>query len=179
MARKHCNDRDVPPLLPAAERETCWLCACPLSHRVEWHHPFPKSRKKRETVPVHPICHRTIHARFSNAELARHSVDRRTLAGDPEMARFLRWIATKLPASDVQGALGPPGETQLAQWAPALCSFSRYGGMKVGQTTQPEIGLYGLDVLQFAINAVALRRRRCPIPSRVTSEPSQPPSAEY
>ncbi|MFM5930436.1 MAG: HNH endonuclease [Novosphingobium sp.] len=73
----------------------CWLCARPLGKRVEWHHPVPKSRGGRETVPLHPICHRTIHATFTNADLARRGADRSLLADDPAMARFLRWIAGK------------------------------------------------------------------------------------
>ena len=76
---------------------TCWLCERPLGRKVEWHHPHPKSRGGRETVPVHPICHRTIHARFSNADLAR-APDAETLRADPEIARFLRWIAGRPPA---------------------------------------------------------------------------------
>ena len=49
----------------------CWLCGRPLGARIEWHHPVPKSRGGRETVAVHPLCHRTIHATFTNAQLAR------------------------------------------------------------------------------------------------------------
>ena len=73
----------------------CWLCARPLGRKVEWHHPVPRSRGGRETVPVHPICHRTIHAIFGNAELARRPPRPEVLAGDPAMARFLAWIADK------------------------------------------------------------------------------------
>lgn len=46
-------------------------------------------------MPVHPICHRTLHTRFSNAELERIGEDVETLRHDPEIARFLRWIALK------------------------------------------------------------------------------------
>ncbi|TNE39517.1 MAG: hypothetical protein EP321_08845 [Sphingomonadales bacterium] len=53
------------------EDDTCWLCGRLLGRRVEWHHPVPKGRGGREKVPVHPICHRAIHAHFTNAELAR------------------------------------------------------------------------------------------------------------
>ncbi|HEV2567790.1 MAG TPA: HNH endonuclease [Sphingomonas sp.] len=74
----------------------CWLCGRPLGRRVEYHHPHPKSRGGRETVPVHPICHRTIHARFSNMELAR-SPSAETLRADAEIARFLEWVAGKPP----------------------------------------------------------------------------------
>lgn len=48
-------------------------------------------------VPVHPICHRALHNRFSNAELQRLGEDVNALRHDPEIARFLRWIALKPP----------------------------------------------------------------------------------
>lgn len=73
----------------------CALCERPLGVKVEWHHPIPKSEGGRETVPVHPICHRTIHATLSNAELARGYADFAVLRAHPDMARFLRWIAGK------------------------------------------------------------------------------------
>ena len=79
------------------EEQACWLCERPLGARVEYHHPVPKSRGGRATVPVHPICHRTLHARFSNAELARFGGERGALAQDAEVARFLGWVAGKDP----------------------------------------------------------------------------------
>jgi hypothetical protein len=78
----------------AAPGEACWLCARPLGRRIEWHHPVPRSRGGRERVPLHPICHRTIHANFSNAELER-SGEVATLREHPAVANFLRWIAGK------------------------------------------------------------------------------------
>lgn len=77
------------------QAETCWLCLRPLGHRTEWHHPVPRSRGGRATVPLHPICHRTIHANFTNAELARVGHDVGGLRGTPALATFLRWIADK------------------------------------------------------------------------------------
>ena len=56
---------------------------------------MPKSKKGRETVPVHPICHKTIHKAFSNAELARFGDDRERLLESEELEKFLRWIAAK------------------------------------------------------------------------------------
>lgn len=76
-------------------RESCWLCDRPLGRRVEWHHPVPKSRGGRETVPLHPICHRTIHATFSNAELARLPPRADALREHEKIRRFLSWIAKK------------------------------------------------------------------------------------
>ena len=76
---------------------TCWLCERPLGRRVQQHHPVPKSKKGRETVPVHPICHKTVHKVFTNAELARFGDDRARLLENEELAKFLRWIGDKPP----------------------------------------------------------------------------------
>jgi len=84
-------------MIDAEDLETCWLCKRPLGRRVERHHPVPKSRGGRDTVPVHPICHRTIHATFTNAELARRGTDPDWLRTAPELSGFLRWIEDKSP----------------------------------------------------------------------------------
>ena len=75
----------------------CALCGRPLGRRIEWHHVLPKSQGGRETAPVHPICHRAIHAAVSNKELARSYPTLEALREQEEMARFLRWIANKDP----------------------------------------------------------------------------------
>ncbi len=64
---------------------------------MQWHHTVPKSKKGRETVPDHPICHKTIHRSFTNAELARIGADRARLMESEELARFVRWVAGKPP----------------------------------------------------------------------------------
>ena len=73
----------------------CFLCARPLGRRIEWHHPVPKSRGGRETVPVHPICHRTIHRTLSNKELERDFASAAALRAHPDIARFIDWIRNK------------------------------------------------------------------------------------
>jgi hypothetical protein len=88
---------ETPVLAPADDRVTCWLCARPLGRRREWHHVVPKSRGGRTTVPVHPICHRTLHACFSNAELARIGREDLPIAAEPAIQTFLAWIADKPP----------------------------------------------------------------------------------
>lgn len=75
----------------------CWLCERPLGRVVEWHHPVPKSRGGRAVVPLHPICHRTLHVHFTNAELARTGGALPPLRAHPALARFLAWIANKPP----------------------------------------------------------------------------------
>lgn len=79
------------------DAETCWLCARPLGRKGEWHHPVPKSRGGRETVPLHPICHRALHANFTNAELARVGAEVEALKQNAAIATFLRWIEGKPP----------------------------------------------------------------------------------
>ncbi|MBR0553201.1 HNH endonuclease [Stakelama marina] len=84
--------------IAAPEPERCALCRRPLGARVEWHHGVPKSRGGRRTVAVHPICHRTIHASFTNAELERFGGgDLTALRDHAEIVRFLDWIADKPP----------------------------------------------------------------------------------
>lgn len=78
------------------DQPCCWLCSRPLGRRVEWHHPVPKSRGGREVVPLHPICHRAVHANFTNAELARAG-EAAVLRTNPAVAKFLAWIADKPP----------------------------------------------------------------------------------
>jgi len=80
---------------PDESAALCWLCGRVLGARIEWHHPVPKSRRGRETVPVHPICHRAIHANFTNAELAKLLPQAQALKGNAELSRFLDWIANK------------------------------------------------------------------------------------
>ncbi len=80
-----------------ANGDTCWLCARPLGKRVQQHHTVPKAKKGRETVPVHPICHRTIHAHFTNAQLVRLDGAHEPVAAHEEIAKFLDWIADKPP----------------------------------------------------------------------------------
>lgn len=81
----------------AAPHAICALCHRPLGARVEWHHPVPKSQGGTVTVPVHPICHRTIHAAVSNHDLAGTYADLDTLRQRDDMRRFLQWIAGKPP----------------------------------------------------------------------------------
>ena len=75
--------------------ERCWLCGRPLGNVIESHHPVPKSRGGRETVPIHPICHRTLHRTYSNAELGVFGDSVAAIRADPRIGRFLDWIANK------------------------------------------------------------------------------------
>lgn len=64
---------------------------------AQQHHTVPKAKKGRATVPVHPICHRAIHAHFTNPELARIGDDRRALLAREGLGRFVSWVGDKPP----------------------------------------------------------------------------------
>jgi len=74
----------------------CPLCErkIPLSQR-DAHHLVPKSKGGRHTEYLHRICHRQIHALFSETELARqfNSVD--ALLAHPDIALFVAWVKNK------------------------------------------------------------------------------------
>ena len=81
----------------AMEDPPCALCGRPLGHRVERHHVVPKSEGGTQTVPVHPICHRTIHAFVANRDLATSYATMDRLRAREDIARYLRWIIDKPP----------------------------------------------------------------------------------
>jgi hypothetical protein len=75
--------------------ETCWLCERPIGSLLQWHHPIPKAKKGRTKVSVHPICHKTIHANFTNSELARIGDNVEAIRDNPAIAKFVAWVANK------------------------------------------------------------------------------------
>lgn len=96
MARKSRDWQDeeeesAPPVV------YCWLCGREMGDIVEWHHPVPKSRGGKAREPVHPICHRTIHANFTNSDLEKRYSTVDALLAHDEIGRFVAWIANKPP----------------------------------------------------------------------------------
>lgn len=81
--------------LPQAD-PVCPLCgrAIPASQR-DAHHLVPKSKGGRETLVLHRICHRQVHALLSETELARSYHTAEALLAHPEVARFVAWVKTK------------------------------------------------------------------------------------
>lgn len=79
---------------------------CPLCGRelvegpsVDLHHLIPKLKggRKGPTVLLHKICHRFIHATFTEAELARQYFTTDLLLQHPDVQRFVAWVARKDP----------------------------------------------------------------------------------
>ncbi len=75
----------------------CWLCGRPTGKTIVWHHPVPKSRGGRDVVPMHPICQQTVAANFTNSELQRHGMDVDGLLANPDIRKFVDWVAKKDP----------------------------------------------------------------------------------
>jgi len=78
--------------------DRCPLCGRPLGTlHVDRHHLVPKTFKGKEQFPIHKICHRKIHATFSERELLRdyHTWD--ALKGHAEIQAFIAWVAKRPP----------------------------------------------------------------------------------
>ncbi len=77
------------------------IIVCPLCQRTipaaqrDAHHLVPRSRGGVRTEYLHRICHRQIHALFTETELARQYYSVESLLAHPEMARFVNWVRTK------------------------------------------------------------------------------------
>jgi 5-methylcytosine-specific restriction enzyme A len=85
---------------PAARQDpVCPLCERPIPPRARssLHHLTPKLKggTHEGTVRLHQICHSAIHARYSEAEIAKRLADVAALRADPEIARFLAWVRGK------------------------------------------------------------------------------------
>ncbi len=74
---------------------------CPLCNRKiprsqrDAHHLVPKSKGGRHTEYLHRICHRQIHALFTETELARQFNSVEALLAHPDIALFVAWVKSK------------------------------------------------------------------------------------
>ena len=77
----------------------CALCGrvIPASAKSSLHHLVPKLKggARQDTVRLHQICHSAIHARYTEAKIARTLASPELLRSDPELARFVAWVKTK------------------------------------------------------------------------------------
>jgi hypothetical protein len=92
--------RGIEPLGQAAQAlALCPLCARPLvsGPSVDEHHLLPKSQGGRDKHLIHRICHRKIHATFSEKELARNFSTWAALQAHEDIAAFIAWVRKKPP----------------------------------------------------------------------------------
>lgn len=64
---------------------------------VDHHHWRPRSRGGEAWSWLHQVCHRMIHRRFGEAELAAAYDTPEALRADPDIAHFVRWVRRKPP----------------------------------------------------------------------------------
>jgi hypothetical protein len=96
MARRSSFIVEAPK--PPAAEALCPLCGRPLGAvNIDRHHLIPKSLKGREQFPIHKICHRKIHATFSERELLRAYYTWDALQGNDDIRAFIDWVAKKPP----------------------------------------------------------------------------------
>ena len=110
LQETNLNDMDDP---------ICPLClrSIPANVAQSKHHLIPKLKggKTGETVLLHHICHKEIHASLTEAELARdyHSID--AVRQHPRIAKFINWI--KKTASRFQFARSKQKPVRFAEKA--------------------------------------------------------------
>jgi 5-methylcytosine-specific restriction endonuclease McrA len=77
---------------------------CPICGRVlgdigiEDHHLIPKTFKGKETVELHRICHRKIHATFTERELLQYFNTAERLLENEDIQKFVKWVQKKDPS---------------------------------------------------------------------------------
>ena len=62
---------------------------------IDEHHLVPKSQGGRAAQLVHRVCHRKIHATFTESQLAGEFSTWQALRAHPEIAAFVRWLRNK------------------------------------------------------------------------------------
>lgn len=73
----------------------CPICGRESDNTLSEHHLIPRSKKGRETVTLHRICHDQVHALWTENELARdfNTIDK--IMSDPRMQKFAKWAHKK------------------------------------------------------------------------------------
>ncbi|MFM8461365.1 MAG: HNH endonuclease [Polynucleobacter victoriensis] len=74
---------------------------CPICDRKipnsqkDAHHLVPKSKGGKTTQYLHRICHRQIHALYSETKLAKELNTADAIKDQPEMQKFIEWVKSK------------------------------------------------------------------------------------
>ena len=76
----------------------CPICLRPLGTvNIDEHHLVPKTFKGKDTITLHRVCHRKIHATLSERELLHHYYTIERLLEHEEIQKFVKWVAKKPP----------------------------------------------------------------------------------
>ena len=75
--------------------DNCPLCGRELDSTADLHHLVPKSKKGKETIRLHKICHSKIHSLYDEKVLAKHYNTIEKLLESEDIQRFIKWIKKK------------------------------------------------------------------------------------
>lgn len=79
--------------------QKCPICGRDLgSERIQKHHLIPKTFKGKETIDLHQICHRKIHATFSERELLNYYFTVERILENEHIQAFVKWVKNKHPS---------------------------------------------------------------------------------
>lgn len=93
--------------MASSEFKVCELCDRTLA-KLTVHHLIPRQKTKRQkqdpgpTCLICSACHRQIHTLFDNHHLAKELNSLEALKNDPQMAKFLAWVAKQDPEKRVK-----------------------------------------------------------------------------
>lgn len=59
------------------------------------HHLIPKSKKGKDKVLIHRMCHNKIHSIWSEKELADYYHTFERIRSHPEMEKYIKWFSKK------------------------------------------------------------------------------------
>lgn len=98
MGRIKSLKRAQAPMPTPKLEPICPLCERPIPpDEVDAHHFIPRSLGGKETLDLHRMCHRQIHALFTEMELARDYATPERLKSHPAMQRFILWVSKRPP----------------------------------------------------------------------------------
>lgn len=98
MGRIKRLQRAAAPVPPVPAPAICPLCEREIPDgQCDAHHFVPRSHGGRDTWVLHRVCHRQVHALFTEQELATHYHTVERLRAHPAMARFLAWVRRRPP----------------------------------------------------------------------------------
>ncbi|HEY7803193.1 MAG TPA: HNH endonuclease signature motif containing protein [Orrella sp.] len=96
IKRKQALQMGAFPRQLANQHTLCVLCERPVpSSQVDAHHLVPKSKGGTQTVIMHRMCHRQVHALLTETELERHYCTVEQLRAHEALARFVQWVKDK------------------------------------------------------------------------------------
>lgn len=77
---------------------------CPICDRemiegesIDDHHLIPKAFKGKETIILHKICHRKLHASITEREMQHYYYTVERLLEHEEIQKFVKWVSKKDP----------------------------------------------------------------------------------